>query len=680
MATISSTGIGSGLDVSSIVTQLVAVEKRPLKTLEAKATMVEAKISAMAKISSQFAALGDAASAMSTASAWSARTATSSNTTAATITVDSTAAATSFSLDVDALAKQQAVSSVAITKGAAVGAGVLKLQLGAWSGLEASQTADALVAKYQPAETAATASSTANTAAANALTDDQAAATQLENVLVVSNPALGAYTTAYRAWVTAIENNDHATPALQTAETDALTALQTEYAALAPADLAVVDADALLLTAATTDASALKGTAVTATASLSAALATAGINPGADPIAAAHTAYNDAVNSAQSVRPTFTPSSANKFEITISATDTVADVAAAINKANAGVVATAFFDGTQDRLLLKSKNTGETAGFKLMASSDTEANSGVEFTDNTGLGRLAFNPAAGAFGAASPGSVVEAGANAKARINGLAITSSTNTLTGNIPGVTITLGATTTTNYNNVGGTEARSPVAMSVKEDVTVAVKIVDNFVKAYNELVTNLSDLTKYDSATKTAGAFQGDAAVNGLLSVLRNMAGSVSKSGSTYKNLSDVGIVGVKNQLKGLLEVNTSKFSIAANNGVELRRLFVPDDPAAGASRDTTNGFANMFNNLAKGVLASGGFANNKTSGGQVTNKVKALKDEAKRITAEQTKVNDRATALETRLRKQYSALDGKMAGLNALNAYVAQQVTTWNKSTG
>ncbi len=517
MATISSTGIGSGLDVSSIVTQLVAVEKRPLKTLEAKATVVDAKISAMAKISSQFSALGDAASAMSTASAWSARTASSSNTTAATISVDSTAAATSFSLDVDALAKQQSVSSVAITKGAAVGAGVLKLQLGSWS------------------------------------------------------------------------------------------------------DLTL-------------------------------------------PL------------------PTFTPSSANKFEITVGASDTVADVATAINKANAGVIATAFFDGTQDRLLLKSKNTGETAGFKLMASSDTEANGGVEFTDNTGLGRLAFNPGAGAFGAASPGSVIEAGSNAKARINGLAITSSTNTLTGNIPGVTITLAATTTKNYNNVGGPEERSPVTMSVKEDVTVAVKIVDNFVKAYNELVTNLTDLTKYDSATKTAGAFQGDAAVNGLLSVLRNMAGSASKSGSTYKNLSDVGIVGVKNQLKGLLEVNTSKFSIAANNGVELRRLFVPDDPAPGASRDTVNGFANMFNNLAKGMLASGGFADKKASGGQVTNKVKALKDEASRITAEQTKVNDRATALETRLRKQYSALDGKMAGLNALNAYVAQQVTTWNKSTG
>jgi flagellar hook-associated protein 2 len=47
--------------------------------------------------------------------------------------------------------------------------------------------------------------------------------------------------------------------------------------------------------------------------------------------------------------------------------------------------------------------------------------------------------------------------------------------------------------------------------------------------------------------------------------------------------------------------------------------------------------------------------------------------------QTKVNDKAAAVETRLRSRYSALDAQMASLNALNTYVAQQVTAWNKST-
>jgi flagellar hook-associated protein 2 len=52
MATISSAGIGSGLDVNSIVSQLVALEKAPLSTLTLKATNVQAQISAFGEIQS----------------------------------------------------------------------------------------------------------------------------------------------------------------------------------------------------------------------------------------------------------------------------------------------------------------------------------------------------------------------------------------------------------------------------------------------------------------------------------------------------------------------------------------------------------------------------------------------------------------------------------------------------
>jgi flagellar hook-associated protein 2 len=67
------------------------------------------------------------------------------------------------------------------------------------------------------------------------------------------------------------------------------------------------------------------------------------------------------------------------------------------------------------------------------------------------------------------------------------------------------------------------------------------------------------------------------------------------------------------------------------------------------------------------------------GTVSNKNDAIKKAIDRNAADQTKVNNRATLVEERLRKQYSALDTKMASLTALNSYIAQQVTTWNKST-
>jgi len=43
---ISSAGIGSGLDVSSIVSQLMSIEKQPLTQLQTKATGLQTKLSA----------------------------------------------------------------------------------------------------------------------------------------------------------------------------------------------------------------------------------------------------------------------------------------------------------------------------------------------------------------------------------------------------------------------------------------------------------------------------------------------------------------------------------------------------------------------------------------------------------------------------------------------------------
>ena len=66
--------------------------------------------------------------------------------------------------------------------------------------------------------------------------------------------------------------------------------------------------------------------------------------------------------------------------------------------------------------------------------------------------------------------------------------------------------------------------------------------------------------------------------------------------------------------------------------------------------------------------------------VANKAAALQSSLDKNAKEQTKLSDRVTLFEERLRKQYTALDVQMAKLTALNTYVTQQVTLWNKSTG
>ncbi len=54
--------------------------------------------------------------------------------------------------------------------------------------------------------------------------------------------------------------------------------------------------------------------------------------------------------------------------------------------------------------------------------------------------------------------------------------------------------------------------------------------------------------------------------------------------------------------------------------------------------------------------------------------------KRNGLDQARFNDRVDAFEKRITARYNALDTQMSSLNGFNAYISQQVTTWNKSTG
>jgi flagellar hook-associated protein 2 len=438
----------------------------------------------------------------------------------------------------------------------------------------------------------------------------------------------------------AFDAADGALPALQ-ADADAT---QSDYDALVTGPLAAA-------LQAKTDAQALYD------AALAIQVAAAQVQQAALTARDAGQVAVDNANAAINNRPGFTPSASGAdIAIAVSATDTVATLAEKINSANIGVIAVVFKDGVNDRLQLTSKATGVNSGFRVQVSDSGDGND----TDNAGLSRFGFDPQSLSYGFAASGAPPQFGQDARARINGIAVTSATNTLADNFPGVTINLLATTTTGLGTLS--EKKTPITMSVREDVTQAVKNVQDFVTAFNALISNLADVTKYDAATKTPSIFQGDATIVGLQSLMRNLAGSIS-NGSAYKRLSDIGL---QRQLDGTLSLNTTKLSAAANNGTELLKFFTLDNKNA-----QTNGMALKFSVFAKGAVAAGGV---------VVNKDEALKKGLQRNSAEQKRISDRADATEARLRRQYSALDAKMASLSALNAYVAQQVTTWNKSTG
>ena len=333
------------------------------------------------------------------------------------------------------------------------------------------------------------------------------------------------------------------------------------------------------------------------------------------------------------VPSSFTPKAGGTpVDIVVTASDTVTDVASKINGANAGVSATVLNDASGQRLLLRSTSTGEAAGYQLSIPSDADGNP----ADALGLSRLVV------------GSTIAYGENAQIQINDIPVRSASNTFTDVVSGVTLTASEVSAT------------AIDIKVAPDQGVVKTAIDAFVTAYNAVNRTLNEQTKYDPATKATGLLQGDATAIGLQNALRGMLQSTS-SGSAYQRLADIGITQL---LGGDLSVDSTKLGTALANGDEVKKLFRTDN-----TDPLTDGVAVKFADFSRGVLATDGLFSSKDA---------SLKRSLVLNTKEQGVVNARILRVEAQLNRRYSALDVQLNSLNALNAYVTQQVAQWNRA--
>lgn len=111
---ISAPGIGSGLDVRSIVDQLMAIERRPLDQLESDKRGVEAQLSTLGQLKSSLTSFQSALSDLKTVNAFEVYKAESSDEAAFTATANSNAAIGLTDIQVMALAEAHKMGSLAI--------------------------------------------------------------------------------------------------------------------------------------------------------------------------------------------------------------------------------------------------------------------------------------------------------------------------------------------------------------------------------------------------------------------------------------------------------------------------------------------------------------------------------------------------------------------------------------
>ncbi|MDL5039198.1 flagellar filament capping protein FliD [Comamonas sp. Y6] len=128
MAGISSIGIGSGLNVSDIISKMVALQKQPLQGLQARQQTIQTQISTYAQIKSLTNTLADANAKLTRDSGWNSMSISSSNP-AVSMTVSGIASAATYDVSVTQLARSQTSVSASRDVDQKIGtAGMLTIQ------------------------------------------------------------------------------------------------------------------------------------------------------------------------------------------------------------------------------------------------------------------------------------------------------------------------------------------------------------------------------------------------------------------------------------------------------------------------------------------------------------------------------------------------------------------------
>lgn len=339
---------------------------------------------------------------------------------------------------------------------------------------------------------------------------------------------------------------------------------------------------------------------------------------------------------------TFTVGSGEDFNVAVEDGDTLEDLRDAINAQKGGVTASIVNDGGNGisdkpyRLVLTSSETGTNSQITIDGDSDAlDAAFGFNSTAADGL--------SGTDGMEQKVSAQDA----KLTVNGISITSQSNTVEDALQGVTFNLTSTT------------ENAETLSVSKDTESMTEAVEAFVKAYNSFQSTADNLTSYDSESDTAGTLLGNSTMRSIESQLRSVL-SYSDSEGTFSMLSDLGI---ERQLDGTLEIDDDKLSDAITNDSDAVSQFF-------SGADGESGLVASIDDTMGSILDDGGLLQTATDGIDAT-----LERLDERYTSTQESI---AVTIE-RYRTQFAAMDSLVAQMNSTSDYLTQQFDALSAQT-
>jgi flagellar hook-associated protein 2 len=240
---------------------------------------------------------------------------------------------------------------------------------------------------------------------------------------------------------------------------------------------------------------------------------------------------------------TITSASGDPTTITIgSGVDTLSDLANTINGDDLGVTASVITDATGSQLSIVSNTSGSASDFTVSSS----------------------DPSSFGF------SQVVSGTNASLTVNGISISSASNTVTGAVPGLTLNLLST------------SQSPVTVSVSADTSGVTSTINQFVSDYNTLITAVN--SQFSDSGSGQGVLADDPTVTNLQTALMQAVDYTYTPSSGTTTVPNLSALGITVNSDGTLSVDSTTLDDALqNNYSDVQSFF------QGTSQ---NGFANAL----------------------------------------------------------------------------------------
>ncbi|HCV04873.1 flagellar filament capping protein FliD [Pseudoalteromonas sp. APAL1] len=315
------------------------------------------------------------------------------------------------------------------------------------------------------------------------------------------------------------------------------------------------------------------------------------------------------------------------FDLTLDAGATLADLRDAINDSddNFGVTANIINTGTESKLVLTSNVSG--AGNDLVITNDTAELDNVSTLANDGV--------------SAGGIAIAAGDEAKSamiKVDGISIVSDTNTFKDAVQDMTIVA------KRQSVDNETAK----LSVEVDRDSVTKLVDEFIKNYNNLIGQIG------FQTRVGKPLNGDSTIRSFDSQLVNALSTEITDAGPFTSIFDIGL-GVDKD--GYLEKSTLVRSLNEamdENYDDIGKAFAGE-----------NGIAKQLESLLDNYVDSKGIMKQRED--SLNSQLDDLEDDV--INHEY-----RMESLEARLREQYAGLDVLLAQMQSTQTYLSAQLSS------